>query len=473
MLPDQDEDCRQIRILHMDNDPVLSRDIRSFSENNCFSVVSCNSEQEALELLKKDSFDIVVAEHRPPDMDGVALLRVVRLISPHLPFIFFTNNRDESLPIDALNAGADYYIRKGGDQKSGYCDLQEKISHAVRKREGKWDQRENIGQFRCIAEHCTDLILVTDWHGHIIYVSPSSMAVLGYMPEEFPGAVSNDDIVCMTRDGDEGREGAHNAGREIRARRKDGSYAVLDVRDSPVYFDGVFQGTLVIARDVTHTRTVEQTLRKVNKKLAHLSSVTRHDILNQVAVLVGYLELLQDDLQDRQEVLDVLKIIETATRKIEQQITFTREYEGLGMEEPGWQNIEEIVANALRHLKTEGANVVVSTGTLEVYADPMLWKAISSLFDNTVRHAGTFTEITVTFRSEGEEGCLTIGDNGAGIPDALKERIFARGYGSHAGFGLDLVREILEITGLSIREVGEAGKGACFEIRLPAETWRC
>ncbi len=112
MMPDLDEDCEQIRILHMDDDPDLSRYIENISEKKLFSVVSCTSDQEALELLTREAFDIVIAEHLPPRMDGIALLRAARLIAPHLPFIFFTGSQDEDLPIDALNNGADHYIRK-------------------------------------------------------------------------------------------------------------------------------------------------------------------------------------------------------------------------------------------------------------------------------------------------------------------------------------------------------------------------
>jgi len=53
----------------------------------------------------------------------------------------------------------------------------------------------------------------------------------------------------------------------------------------------------------------------------------------------------------------------------------------------------------------------------------------------------------------------------------MKERIFRHGFGRHTGFGLFLVQEILAITGISIRETGEEGKGACFEITVPPGGW--
>ena len=63
-------------------------------------------------------------------------------------------------------------------------------------------------------------------------------------------------------------------------------------------------------------------------------------------------------------------------------------------------------------------------------------------------------------------------DNGSGIPEDEKDLVFGRGYGRNTGLGLFLTREILAITGLSIRETGEAGKGARFEIHIPKGVYR-
>ena len=65
-----------------------------------------------------------------------------------------------------------------------------------------------------------------------------------------------------------------------------------------------------------------------------------------------------------------------------------------------------------------------------------------------------------------------IRDNGVGIADDMKERIFRKGVGKHTGLGLFLAREILDITGLSIRETGVAGEGARFEISIPGFAWK-
>jgi sensor histidine kinase regulating citrate/malate metabolism len=63
-------------------------------------------------------------------------------------------------------------------------------------------------------------------------------------------------------------------------------------------------------------------------------------------------------------------------------------------------------------------------------------------------------------------------DNGTGVPNEEKEKIFLRGVGENTGFGLFLIREILSITDIEIQETGVYGEGACFEITVPKDKYR-
>ncbi|MBP9008000.1 MAG: ATP-binding protein, partial [Methanospirillum sp.] len=82
------------------------------------------------------------------------------------------------------------------------------------------------------------------------------------------------------------------------------------------------------------------------------------------------------------------------------------------------------------------------------------------------------TTISISTRKDGDRLVILVEDDGAGIADDEKERIFERGYGKNTGLGLFLAREILAITGISITETGMFGKGARFEIVVPEGRWR-
>jgi K+-sensing histidine kinase KdpD len=104
---------------------------------------------------------------------------------------------------------------------------------------------------------------------------------------------------------------------------------------------------------------------------------------------------------------------------------------------------------------------------LSIYADPLIEKVFYNLLENALRHGKGVTRII--FSSFLCNGNLVIvcEDNGPGVPARYKEDIFNRQHFEHTGLGLFLSREILGITGLSIRECGEPGRGARFEITVP------
>ena len=215
--------------------------------------------------------------------------------------------------------------------------------------------------------------------------------------------------------------------------------------------------------------TLSESLREANKKLALLSSITRHDILNRVSVLMGYLDLAADLPAISDELMIYLKKCSSVTSDIARQIEFTRIYQDIGTHDPLWQRLDEMVGNV--SIPQDISLVYVPT-TVEIYADAMMVKVLENLFENAYRHGGTVTTISISTRKDGDRLVILVEDDGAGIADDEKERIFERGYGKNTGLGLFLAREILAITGISISETGVPGKGARFEITVPEGRWR-
>ena len=109
---------------------------------------------------------------------------------------------------------------------------------------------------------------------------------------------------------------------------------------------------------------------------------------------------------------------------------------------------------------------------LEIYADPLLEMVFYILAENVLKYAHSATAVKLWYEII-PGGCLLVfEDNGNGIEIDLKEQIFEQWYGEQKGLGLFLSREILAITGLSIRENGEPGSGARFEIHIPDKMYR-
>jgi len=72
----------------------------------------------------------------------------------------------------------------------------------------------------------------------------------------------------------------------------------------------------------------------------------------------------------------------------------------------------------------------------------------------------------------GDDHLIVCEDDGEGIPVEEREKVFEWGFGKNTGLGLFLSREILDITGITIKETGEPGTGARFELTVPKGAWR-
>ena len=221
----------------------------------------------------------------------------------------------------------------------------------------------------------------------------------------------------------------------------------------------------------TSPDALKQALELAEKKLQIVGSVTRHDILNQLTAVMGYNELLSTMVQDRQQ-LHFLEAGQRASDKIRRILAYSKVFQNIGSGPARWQNIDTLVRFARDEVNTGTVAIRTDAGTCSVYVDPLFSNVLSYLFDNAVRHGEHTTEIRISVRSEGEGAILIVEDNGCGVAPEEKEKIFERGFGKRTGWGLFITREILAANGMTIRENGTAGNGACFEIRIPADRVR-
>jgi signal transduction histidine kinase len=189
-------------------------------------------------------------------------------------------------------------------------------------------------------------------------------------------------------------------------------------------------------------------------------------------VLQGYITIMEENQPDP-TLNEYLQKVTIAAQRISAMIRFTKEYEKIGISSPVWQDVQKLVDTVAKetHLGKVQLESDIPIGT-EVYADPLVAKVFYNLMDNAVQHGAAIT--TIRFSSQEKAGDRTIicEDDGDGVPAGEKEKIFERGFGKNTGMGLFLAREILDITGITICETGEPGKGARFEIIVPKGMWR-
>jgi PAS domain S-box-containing protein len=277
-------------------------------------------------------------------------------------------------------------------------------------------------------------------------------------PEILPVAI-HDVLHRLVAEGHATWEGVHVT--------RDGHKFPVEITNTVFEYGGE-QMVLATARDITGRKRAEDTLRQANRQLNLLTSITRHDILNKASAIAGYLSLMKEMSKDP-AMVEYCEAVESIIHAISSQIRFTCVYQDLGTHEPQWQELDKILPWSYI---PETIRLTKNLDGVEVYADPMLEKVFFNLLDNSVKHGGRVTEIRASYCQSGDGLTVVWEDNGTGISADEKEQIFERGFGRNTGLGLFLVREILTLTGITIRETGEPGKGARFEIFVPKGSYR-
>jgi PAS domain S-box-containing protein len=319
-----------------------------------------------------------------------------------------------------------------------------------------------------------DLIAILDREQRIIRVNKTMANRLGIQPQDAIGRpcyelVHHSGIPpqscphqLLMKDGKEHSQEIHED-----SLKGDFLVTATPLRD----VSGAFTGSVHVLHDISEPKRAEKALQMAAKKLNILSSITRHDILNQLMVLGGYIVISKENVKDP-ELLSFLKKEEEAVTSIRRQIEFTRYYENIGVQAPLWQDIAATIRSSVSQLITEGVTIGIPFSNVEVFADPLISKVFYNLAENSIRHGGHVTKIWFQFYKTDAGGVITYEDNGTGIPPEDKEHIFVKGFGKHTGLGLFLSREILAITGITILENGEPGKGVRFEILIPHDMYR-
>jgi PAS domain S-box-containing protein len=358
------------------------------------------------------------------------------------------------------------------------------------KAENELKNREE--RLRLLLQNINDGMIVhggaQEGPGRILEVNDHVCQTLGYTREELLGMSVRDlDMAGQLEKApvisDEVFSRKHTVF-ETSYRKKDGTRIPVEV--SATYFELQGEPTvLAIVRDITERKLLERekeyhsaelmryadALQQVNEKLNLMNKITRHDILNQLTAILGYLGLMKDQVQDP-KLQEYIAIEIRAAQNIQNQIMFTKEYQDIGSQSPKWLDLRSVILSAAEQLNLSSITLAVHCDGIEIYADPLFEKVFYTILENAIRHGKSVTDIGFSCH-ELESGLMVIyEDNGEGVPAGQKENIFQQKFFHHTGYGLFLSATILNITGITIRETGEPGTGARFEITVPRGAFR-
>ncbi len=223
--------------------------------------------------------------------------------------------------------------------------------------------------------------------------------------------------------------------------------------------------------DITSRVRAEQALRTANDKLNLLSRFSADHLHSSVDQILDAADAADADCKDA-GICGHLDRIRTLAWNIARQLFLTESYKDLGTSPPVWMGIRQAFESARLVPDTGKVAIRIWTERLEIYADPLFSDVLIHLVENSLRYGGTTKNIVVTYHETTEGLDLSVRDDGAGIPEEKKEQVFDYDSGGQAGIGLFICRQIVEVTGMTLRETGIPGKGARFVIHVPPGKYR-
>jgi len=379
--------------------------------------------------------------------------------------------RKDGSRIDAIVSVAPMYDEKGS--VSGSVAMVHDITERKRAEEAL---RASEARFQSFMSHIPAVAYMLDASDRYLYINKAYEDAFGLKESDIVGKTVEEVWPAATaasfRKTDQQILASHNGIELIEVVPHKGGlrefltfkFPVPDARGTSRVLGGV-------SIDITEQRRVEKALRQANKKLNLLGNVTRHDAINQLSVLFAWLEIAKEVARD-EPIHEHLARVGEAAKIIQEQLEFTSDYQEVGVKQPEWIDLADAVNRGIEGLDKGMVSLSVDLASVQVFADSMLEKVFRNLVENALRHGEKVKSISISARETKEGLTIICEDDGVGISADDKEKMFLRGFGKNTGLGLYLVREVLGITDMRIRETGVPGNGSRFEMLVPAGNYR-
>ena len=463
------------------------------------------SYDQALEVLTSQTYDVAFFDYWLGSRDGLALLREVRQRGVTTPVIVLTSRGAEEVAVEAMKAGAADYLSKAHLTVEA---LERTIRYALtlraeelQRQQAEAALRASEERFRALVENSSDALLLLDAEGRVTYMTLSSQHHLGWKPEEVVGrtvfnVLHPEDRETMTARMSEALQNPSvPVTAEIRFRHGDGSDRTMEVVGVNRLSDPSIRAIVLKARDITDRRRLEEHLRQVQKMeaIGALAGGVAHDFNNLLTAILGYCNLMLDDVPKedplRQDLEEIRSAGERAAALTRQLLAFSRRQ----MLQPQIVDINTLVQQLeklLRRLLSE--DIVLATALAPdlhtVKVDPAsIEQVLVNLAVNSrdaMPEGGQLTIETANVELDqvyadthvsvipGQYVMLAVGDTGQGIDAATKARIFepfftTKEQGKGSGLGLATVYGIVKQSGGYIWVYSELGHGTVFKVYFP------
>ena len=160
-----------MRLLIVDDDLDICLLLKKFLTKHKFEVETRHNAKEALDVLKKEKFDLVLTDFRLPDDTGVNLLQKIKVINPAIAVIIITGYSDVKIAVQAIKLGAFEYVTKPLHPD----EILNTIKNALKMGSEKKPEQQRAIRRRFIQGRSADAQNIMQ---HVNLVAPTDMTVV-------------------------------------------------------------------------------------------------------------------------------------------------------------------------------------------------------------------------------------------------------------------------------------------------------
>ncbi len=467
------------------------------------NIVFAGTGEECFLELSKKNYDVVVIDFNLSDMNGLEVLRSMNYKEYNIPVVMVTAFGDENVAVDAMKLGACDYIVKSEDYLKRLTATVHKAMREPKlkkeKEKAENDLRMSELKYKTLIDNMIDVVFTADKELKIVSINLAGQRVFEYSCEDIRGLTFYD----LIYDADKEKiidciKGSFAGKREFlegfEFRIKTGNGRTKDVQlNAKVDYD--YNGNVTffegVVRDITGRKEFEQKLFQIDKlnALGLQSSGVAHEFNNILGIILGYLEIVKEEIGDVSEnVLDALKIIEKAARdgseivdKIQQFSRIKKEHE----KKEELIDLIDVVNDALEFTMPRWKTEAQSKGVeYEVVKDNFisskyrtrcnpseLREVIINVINNSIDAMPNGGKIETSIKTEGNNVIIAITDNGIGIHDNVKDKIFDPFFSTkgvkRSGLGMSLSFSIMARYDGEILVDSCVGKGTTIRLKMP------
>lgn len=196
-----------ISLLCIDDNPLFLDAFRArLEQEKDLDVTTASTSAEALDLLNRQYFDVIISDYAMPDMDGLALFKEIRARGGQSIFIIATAKRLAHIARDALNTGVDYYLQKGADIKNEFPRLIDFIRTRVSQKNAEHELKTQTRFYNSIVHNGAEFICRIKPDGTFsfinepcvnLYKKPSQQLLRENFYSYVPDSERNEILACL------------------------------------------------------------------------------------------------------------------------------------------------------------------------------------------------------------------------------------------------------------------------------------